>query len=82
MRRIIPVMPTSPCDIDMVTMLNAGFALLPARRRILLAELAYLWGRRGAVVSTCMAHLARRAGAPTAQQRCLPWKTTNLALTR
>ena len=28
------------------------------------------------------AHLARRANAPTAQQRCLPWKTTNLALTR
>ena len=28
------------------------------------------------------AHTARRAGAPTAQQLCLPWKTTNLALTR
>ena len=28
------------------------------------------------------AYTARRAGAPTAQQLCLPWKTTNLALTR
>lgn len=35
----IPVISsTYPCDIDMVTNLNAGFAPLPARRRILLAE--------------------------------------------
>jgi hypothetical protein len=59
----IPVISSSyPCDIDMVTMLNAGFALLPARRRILPAELG-ISVHLGASRRILLAEL----GAPTAQ---------------
>ncbi len=53
-----------PCDIDMVTNLNAGLAPLPARRRILLAELG----------------ISVHLGASCSSSRCAYRPATELAL--